>query len=411
MRFAIDKNGERVHIDDTDKSLNYFCPCCKGKLILKMGMIRAHHFAHEPNFVCNDFWNYDISDWHISWQSLFPKDCQEIVKEIKGIRHRADVLLEKEKVVFEFQHDALSSFEFDNRNEFYNTLGYKVIWIFDVEELYCSGAIENYKSNLWKWKKAKKTFSNYNYKNKLVEILLQINNKDPKLIKVTWVSEEGIANFATNGVLYNEQSIIHMFDKKKDKYSMQELYDKLIFLYEKRCIKYFFGCPISSTHVCTPVDDFINDDPSISSCKGCPYRVFEGNINEEIYCKERFSDIEINNNTQIEVISRDGNDFVDKISFYENNKKQYLSIPTYKTDKINTIPALWNGENISWITFKNTKKDLYVKIIRDPNAQFTKYNRIYGFISNDKFNFQGDSIEIYNATKKEWTIDYIKTKQ
>ena len=70
-------------------------------------------------------------------------EYQEIVKTKDEQKHRADVLIESEKVVFEFQHSPLSPDEFEDRNSFYNSLGYKVIWVFDVEEQYQNEQIEN----------------------------------------------------------------------------------------------------------------------------------------------------------------------------------------------------------------------------------------------------------------------------
>ena len=51
----------------------------------------------------------------------------KIVKVKDGQKHRADVLIEDKKVVYEFQHSSLSAEEFEDRNSFYNSLGYKVI--------------------------------------------------------------------------------------------------------------------------------------------------------------------------------------------------------------------------------------------------------------------------------------------
>ena len=48
-------------------------------------------------------------------------------------------LLEDKKVVYEFQHSPLSPEELDDRNAFYNSLGYKVIWIFDLFDQYENG--------------------------------------------------------------------------------------------------------------------------------------------------------------------------------------------------------------------------------------------------------------------------------
>lgn len=46
MYIANDKNGERVHIESAKRGLEYFCPICNSSVILKIGPIKAHHYAH-----------------------------------------------------------------------------------------------------------------------------------------------------------------------------------------------------------------------------------------------------------------------------------------------------------------------------------------------------------------------------
>lgn len=53
--------------------------------------------------------------------------------------HRADVLVDR--TVVEFQHSILSPSVFDDRNNFYLNLGYKVVWVFDISNLYKNGKI------------------------------------------------------------------------------------------------------------------------------------------------------------------------------------------------------------------------------------------------------------------------------
>ena len=65
------------------------------------------------------------------WQDCFPIEKQEVILESEGKKHIADVLIEDHKTVIEFQHSKLLIDEFRDRNSFYKSLGYKVIWIFD----------------------------------------------------------------------------------------------------------------------------------------------------------------------------------------------------------------------------------------------------------------------------------------
>ena len=93
MLFAVDYNDNRVHIDDTYSNQEYYCPYCGAPLTTKKGEIRQHHFAHKQNHLCSDTWershSYDISPWHNEWQSLFPKENQEIKKNFSKVKGSA----------------------------------------------------------------------------------------------------------------------------------------------------------------------------------------------------------------------------------------------------------------------------------------------------------------------------------
>ena len=183
MFFANDQSGNKVHIDQTQRGSEYFCPCCNEKLILRKGKIRAHCFSHPKSSTCTDHWHYDMSDWHKNWQNRFPQEAQEVVKEFGGKRHRADVLLENEKCVLEFQHSKISNAEFNERNAFYKSLGYRVKWIFDVrgEEIepntfydYTTGKTRR-KKDQYRWKKPRDPFKEMelDFVNQNVEIYFQ----------------------------------------------------------------------------------------------------------------------------------------------------------------------------------------------------------------------------------------------
>ena len=131
MFVARDTEGTLIWADEANKQTDYFCPVCSGKLILRAGEVNAHHFAHEAG-ACPDHWHYDMSDWHKTMQEQFPIECREVVMKHNGEIHRADIF--KDGVVVEFQHSPITPQEFRERNTFYNTLGYKVAWVFDVSD-------------------------------------------------------------------------------------------------------------------------------------------------------------------------------------------------------------------------------------------------------------------------------------
>ncbi|MBQ4281860.1 MAG: hypothetical protein II753_07170, partial [Spirochaetales bacterium] len=144
---ANDKNGCIVSAVRAKKNEIYYCRCCdervsyvSGDLSYKYG--KSPHFRHFPNCICSDTWKYyDKTQWHKNWQDCFPIEKQEVILESEGKKHIADVLIEDQKTVIEFQHSYISSEEFLDRNSFYNSFGYKVIWVFDAQKAYSDGKI------------------------------------------------------------------------------------------------------------------------------------------------------------------------------------------------------------------------------------------------------------------------------
>lgn len=131
------KDGSPVWIDDAIKGEGYFCPVCDNPLIIKaVNSQIATHFAHKKWAHCPDIWECDTSEWHKTWQNRFPKECREVVVEKNGIKHRADILINN--TVIEFQHSHISHEEILERNEFYLSCGYRVVWIFDaIDKIDC----------------------------------------------------------------------------------------------------------------------------------------------------------------------------------------------------------------------------------------------------------------------------------
>ena len=138
MLIAYDKDNNRVSIRNTLINEKYYCPICNDELIQKKGSIRCHHFAHKAGGTCVENQYYDTSEWHINWQNKFPIDSQEVIRiDDKGKKHIADVMINK--TVIEFQHSNLPFEEFNDRNVFWSNLGYRVIWVFDGNEIFNNG--------------------------------------------------------------------------------------------------------------------------------------------------------------------------------------------------------------------------------------------------------------------------------
>lgn len=211
MFSALDSNNNLIDIDTAVKypSNKYFCPSCHEELVIRNGNVRLQHFAHKIKSDCIDFDN-DMSEWHRNWQKKFPIKNREIILKVDEdnhfaehlirTKHRADVLCYGYAI--EFQNSPISSSEFDERNYFYNLLRKKVIWIFNIIDLYKSGMIESYdewhnsKDNggKYRWKYASKTFINFKSFDEDVILIFQISdsNNDEKdeeqcyLERVVW---------------------------------------------------------------------------------------------------------------------------------------------------------------------------------------------------------------------------------
>lgn len=213
MLFANDYNDNRVHIDDAHSNKEYYCPYCGAPLITKKGEIRQHHFAHKQTHVCKDSWernnSYDTSLWHNEWQSIFPKVNQEIKLSLGDTKHRADILIDR--TVIEFQHSIMPVKAFDDRNNFYFNLGYKVVWLFDLSELYRNDQLIYKNANnglVFNWKNPKRAFNNYDIKSGCIDLFFQLNNEC--IVRVTDVSVFGFECFYTTNIMSKDDFLVYV---------------------------------------------------------------------------------------------------------------------------------------------------------------------------------------------------------
>lgn len=199
LLFAIDENGNRVHIKQAVRSCTYFCELCNTELTPKKGNVRAHHFAHKvTSESCKqiDSWfdSYDMSEWHRNFQELFPEPNQEVVLKHDGQIHRADVLVDR--TVIEFQHSPLSMVAFNDRNAFYVSHGYRVIWVFDLTEESLYFAKQTDKSYWVRWKKAFTTLDMFNFRCPMVQIFFHLTMFDTEyFVQVDKHGKNGYCDF------------------------------------------------------------------------------------------------------------------------------------------------------------------------------------------------------------------------
>ena len=406
MIFAIDKNKKRVHINQTHVNYDYFCPICGEKLVLRKGEIRRHHFAHHPSTKCTDFWHYDMSDWHQDWQDRFPLECQEVVMEHNGIKHRADVFINN--TVIEFQHSPLSSEEFDDRNNFYTGLGYKVVWIFDLTAEYEEGKIyeSDKKTSILVWKHPRRTFKNFDLKNKKVSLFFELGTAEddgvvePWVTKVTWATPDGFERFAVDEYGYRASDFFEKTDEKKT-YTREDIYNDMYNDHNIGTIGHghiFHGCPLSSSGFASN-NSIDHVDEKYGKCYECPHTF------DYWKCKYAADYLKIPDDAKIIEIKRNQFNLISSVIYEVDGKKIEGKLPD-KDYGANTLPNLWEMlENPSIATFKNLETGIYVRITRSPREQYKKWGKVYGKFSGDQYTFSKDkeaSKEIYNWNKPIW---------
>lgn len=203
MFIAHDKNNCRRRADETYSNQEYYCPFCGAPLTVRKGDERRHHFAHRPGHICKDSWersnSYNTSPWHNDWQNCFPMDNQEIKLTFGETVHRADVMVGR--TVIEFQRSNMAANAFEDRNNFYGNLGCKVVWLFDLRELFQQGLLQYKEAEdtlRFTWKYPRKAFNSYDINNGNIDLFFQLTgDEDASIVQVRNVSENGFENFET----------------------------------------------------------------------------------------------------------------------------------------------------------------------------------------------------------------------
>ena len=283
MQIAINTDGNRVLAYNAKNGEDYLCPTCGGNVILRQGSINVAHFAHRSN-ECVDNWHYDMSEWHYSMQERFPEEQREVVVKYMGQTHRADILHRNQ--IIEFQHSSISIEELKERNIFYNSAGYNVAWVFDVQEQFDSEAItimDYDKALMYKWSNPKRCLQCFphpkEYNKKLVIYLYWIDEDGYECFnRVIWsTSDYGYPDFkkfivSEYGIVSNDSetllSVGVFFETKDD--LLRNLLSELNCRYQ---IKYLGvkGYP-KDAYVCPRTNVFglkLSGETACSYCRYC----------------------------------------------------------------------------------------------------------------------------------------------
>lgn len=406
MIWALDEQGKHVFADHGFVKTPYFCPICGEKLVLKKGEVRIPHFAHPPHSSCSDSWHYDMSDWHREWQERFPRESQEVVMTANGEKHRADVFVKN--IVIEFQHSPLSCDEFEERNAFYIGLGYKVIWLFDLTEIFHDDSIEesHKKANVFKWRRPKSTFNDFDYRNKNVELYFQtedyVGEDGPvaAICKVTWVSPEGFEHFALDGAYIDHDDFVDIFLPRPKKLTPKNLNLPLIEVGHKDHTT-FYKCPIAKSGKAISSDIDMRPSDEYPFCRACKY-------NEDYeYCSYYRRKAGIGDDAVIEEIQRNSNGLPVSVTIVQDGVKKENPLSQDAT-KGKSIIQLWNEIKPQVAAFMNLKTGKYVRISKDPAGQIARYGKCYGKWSYDGYRYSNESNELYGVTDECWVCTWHK---
>ena len=282
MFYALNKAGIRIDAYEADKNEQYTCPICNNRVILKRGSVNIDHFAHESN-LCEDNWNYDMSEWHKRMQSYFPIESREVIVKSGDKIHRADVLIEN--TVIEFQHSPISVDEYEERNRFFGSLGYRVAWVFDVSQQYMAGDLYYSSDNnlyLLTWKNPIRIFayspfpSDYDKKFAIWFYTGETNDSD-YIQRVIWSAEDEYTAPSFKKIIFSEYSITldESFDVKQFFMSRNDHFNEALrelqskYTYE---IKYSGVRGMSmDSYVCPKTNKFGIDLYRENGCSNCRY--------------------------------------------------------------------------------------------------------------------------------------------
>ncbi len=376
MQIGFNSNKERVHIRDAKHDGAYYCPSCNAPLIQRRGEIKAAHFAHASGHLCSDDWKYEMSEWHLEWQNRYPDECIEVVME----NHRADVFVNE--AVIEFQHSPMSPSEFEERNTFYTSFGYPLVWLFDERD----SDITQVSANSYIWKYARKTLYNFNpYGN--VQVYLQIG--EDEIIRL--ISLEGQNLTTSSSEHYTCDSFYALTVSGK-------LPCPVPFHYLRAGRRpngetEVFGCPINPDGFAPQMREHDRVE-----CSECQY--FIGMQGECYKCSGRYRNLDIRSIVD---------DSDSEITYIDSKGILHTAQIDMPNSPVMTLPEIAYGYDSAIIIVKNIKNHYRYKI-RNIREQYAKYERIYGnWASKQNGQFTKERGQIYFIERREWIVEWFRT--
>ncbi|MBR3245049.1 MAG: hypothetical protein IKF90_20550 [Parasporobacterium sp.] len=411
MQFAVDSNNCRVHIDEASLYQEFYCPFCGNPMIQRRGQINIPHFAHAKGYLCSDTWHYEeMTEWHMKWQNQYPKDCQEVVMEYEGVKHRADVCIGNS--VIEFQHSPISPDDFQARNEFYTAAGFSVLWVFDVREAYQHNLTSNGEdASHYNWKYAPKTLKDFDLYGD-VQIYFHLQDKGfGQVIRLISCRSGDLSSFQTHfKTIYYETQFVELSInglKKENDISSRLIQNEFYSVRRSNGEKEYYGCPINEDSYAP----MIREENRSACDSACPY--FQG-------------------------IDYDKKAVICIGSYHYHLGKIYVLLKHQKTGKFvslqyldqsgrlvkgrihidevspaRTILDLAKEYNPQVMIVRHIESGTEFKILGDPLYMYNKYNHnIYGKMKRRNWgSFENKGRKIYYADEPYWIMEWFVSRE
>ena len=425
MFYAKNSEGRRVFIDQTKEGELYYCPLCGSEVITKKGDINVHHFAHKinPDSSCDD-WSSDMSDWHRNWQEQFPEECREVVIVHEGEKHRADILIDQ--TVIEFQHSRMSNEEFEKRNNFYVSAGYKLIWLFDMVEEFENEKMTYGKNQCtYKWNYHWHTFDGFvPKKEKNVVIYIQIvANPDDEgfgIERLIWQSPDGKHLMTEDGQSYSRKEFISILFPNEESEVESKSYEP--------GIEYVYDTLIDVDGMRYPCPQKVSREEAFENCDTCMYSICcmsENNIGypfRKLYdrnhsklcvnwsgCLYRFRDIldgwDVNNDKVIRISYDDEYRITGLICNKHGQivSREYEQIPKRAV----TLLSLLRSSDAKVVGAINIRTGTRVKVGNSDYFKRDKIMTIHGYIGfRQGRGYSGERTEIFYWNRPEWIKEW-----
>lgn len=136
MLVAQDSNGTRILAEDANREMKpFYCPSCKGEVILRRGWEKIEHYAHKAAYTCS--WGLGESEEHLSckmeiYRTLLAQDnvrkCA-VERDLKTIRPDVSCYIDDVPVAIEVQCSVLRPEDLYRRTMNYAEKGIYVLWV------------------------------------------------------------------------------------------------------------------------------------------------------------------------------------------------------------------------------------------------------------------------------------------